>query len=110
MRIQYRMRGEALTRRFLELFSCSKSSHSRAASQEHDSWNFPPLTQSSGKRTFSQLEYMDRVSENDLPSDEVNKYLLIDAAKFGVEPKWFESDKFAVIKFSYERRNQFPCV
>ena len=53
---------------------------------------------------------MDRVSENDLPSDEVNKYFSIDAAKFGVEPKRFETDKFAVIKFWYERRNQFPCL
>ncbi len=52
-----------------------------------------------GKRTLSQLELIDSLSAPSLAADEVSRYLSIEASKFGVEPKWFEDDEFAIIKF-----------
>ncbi len=66
------------------------------------------LTQSRGKRKFSQLELMDSPSRETVGTDEFAKYLSIEASKFGVQSHWFEQDKFVIIKFWYEKHNQFP--
>ena len=107
-RSEYRIRGETLTRKLVE---SSSMEYSSLFSNPIQVPAIPPpmtLTQSHGKRKFSQLELMDSPSRETVGTDEVAKYLNIEASKFGVQPQWFEQDKFAIIKFWYEKRNQFP--
>lgn len=53
---------------------------------------------------------MDNHADSSSGKYEVSRYLLINPAKLDVDPRWFESDPFAVLEFWYERRNQFTSV
>ncbi len=108
-RSEYQVRGEALTRILVEWFSkdCVSGQENNGLREINSEPQMPP---NRSKRTFSQLEFMDNLSKPSLTADEVSRYLSIEALKFVVEPKWFEEDRFAVIKFWYEIINQFPLL